>query len=356
MARAGADGGSSAARRSGRSGRGRPTASSATSVTVFSLVVTTVIMMNVVHLNPFPGKDLVFDDTTPTGGDFGAHVWGPAYLRDHLLPSFRLNGWTMDWYAGMPAYRFYMVLPALAIVPVNIDPAVRRGDEAGQRPRPDHAAGVLLGVRPARQLPLADARAVRVRRVWRSRSTRASASTAATSSRRWRASSRSRSRSRWRCSGSGCSPPGCAPGKYRVWASVLIAAACVSHGIVLIFVVGAAVDVLASCGSTAPGSMYAATVGITALLLIAVVDRAVPAQPRVHDRHEVRERAARRQLRLVVGHVLPAHGAARHPDHDARHHRLHRVHRAPPPERRGARHHRHRCWSRRCTSPRTACP
>ena len=90
------------------------------SVTVFSLVVTTVIMCNVVHLNPFPSKDLVFDDTTPTGGDFGAHVWGPAYLRDHLLPSFRLNGWTMDWYGGMPAYRFYMVLPALAIVLVNV--------------------------------------------------------------------------------------------------------------------------------------------------------------------------------------------------------------------------------------------
>ena len=77
-------------------------------------------MFNVVHLNPFPGKDLVFDNTTPTGGDFGAHVWGPAYLRDHLLPSFRLNGWTMDWYGGMPAYRFYMVLPAMAIVLVNV--------------------------------------------------------------------------------------------------------------------------------------------------------------------------------------------------------------------------------------------
>ena len=79
-------------------------------VTVFSLVVTTVIMFNVVHLSPFPGKDLVLDNTTPTGGDFGAHVWGPAYLRDHLLPSFRLNGWTMDWYGGMPAYRFYLSL------------------------------------------------------------------------------------------------------------------------------------------------------------------------------------------------------------------------------------------------------
>ena len=39
-------------------------------------------------------------DTTPAGGDMGAHVWGPAYLRDVLLPSGRLSGWTADWYAG----------------------------------------------------------------------------------------------------------------------------------------------------------------------------------------------------------------------------------------------------------------
>ena len=57
-------------------------------VTVLSLGITTAVMMNVVHLNPLsPARDLVFDDTTPTGGDFGAHVWGPAFLRDHLLTS-----------------------------------------------------------------------------------------------------------------------------------------------------------------------------------------------------------------------------------------------------------------------------
>ena len=86
-------------------------------VTAFSLIVTTVIMMNVVHLNPLNGSaDLIFEKNTPTGGDMGAHVWGPAFLRDHLLPNFQLNGWSMDWYAGMPAYRFYMVVPALAMV------------------------------------------------------------------------------------------------------------------------------------------------------------------------------------------------------------------------------------------------
>lgn len=91
------------------------------STTAVALVVTTAVMMNVVHFNPFfRSRDLILTDTTPTGGDYGAHVWGPAFLRDHLLTSFRLNGWSMDWYAGFPAYRFYMVLPAIAIVLVDV--------------------------------------------------------------------------------------------------------------------------------------------------------------------------------------------------------------------------------------------
>ena len=64
--------------------------------------------------------DLLFANTTPAGGDMGAHVWGPAYLRDHLLPHWRLTGWTPDWYAGFPAFQFYMVLPALLIVLLDV--------------------------------------------------------------------------------------------------------------------------------------------------------------------------------------------------------------------------------------------
>ncbi len=63
---------------------------------------------------------VLFTDTTPTGGDLGAHVWGPAFIRDELLPRFRLTGWTPDWYAGFPAFHFYMVVPMLAIVAVNV--------------------------------------------------------------------------------------------------------------------------------------------------------------------------------------------------------------------------------------------
>ena len=63
---------------------------------------------------------VLFTDTTPTGGDLGAHVWGPAFLRDELLPQFRLSGWTPDWYAGFPAYHFYMVVPMLFVVAVDV--------------------------------------------------------------------------------------------------------------------------------------------------------------------------------------------------------------------------------------------
>ena len=59
---------------------------------------------------------LLFTNSTPTGGDMGAHVWGPRYLMDHLIPQLRLSGWSPDWYAGFPAYTFYMVVPSLFIV------------------------------------------------------------------------------------------------------------------------------------------------------------------------------------------------------------------------------------------------
>ena len=64
--------------------------------------------------------ELIFRNNTPTGGDMGAHVWAPAFLRDHLLTQFKLSGWSMDWYSGLPVYRFYMVIPALMIVLIDV--------------------------------------------------------------------------------------------------------------------------------------------------------------------------------------------------------------------------------------------
>ena len=64
--------------------------------------------------------DLLFATTTPAGGDMGAHVWLPDFLRDYLLPKGRVTGWTPDWYAGFPALTFYFPLPALLIVAADV--------------------------------------------------------------------------------------------------------------------------------------------------------------------------------------------------------------------------------------------
>jgi uncharacterized membrane protein len=63
---------------------------------------------------------LIFSATTPTGGDTGAHVFGPAYLRDTLLPEGRILGWSNDWFAGFPAFYFYFPLPSLVIVALDV--------------------------------------------------------------------------------------------------------------------------------------------------------------------------------------------------------------------------------------------
>ncbi len=76
------------------------------------VVVVTCCVVVFWQLNP----SLLLRDTTANGGDMGAHVWFPAYLRDHLLPSWRIAGWSNDWFAGFPAGQFYFPLPALLVV------------------------------------------------------------------------------------------------------------------------------------------------------------------------------------------------------------------------------------------------
>ncbi len=79
-------------------------------------IVAAAVVFTLLALQPA----LLVTDTLPAGGDMGAHVWGPAFLRDHLLSEGRLTGWTPDWYAGFPAYHFYMVLPSLFIVALDL--------------------------------------------------------------------------------------------------------------------------------------------------------------------------------------------------------------------------------------------
>ncbi len=236
-------------------------------VTVVSLSVTTAIMMKVVHFNPFrPGTDLIFDDTTPTGGDFGAHVWGPAFMRDNLLGSFRLNGWTMDWYSGMPAYRFYMVLPALAILLVNLvlpyGIAMKIVSVLGllTLPAACWAFGRLAGFRhPIPELFAFSGLAFALDESFQIYGGNLKSTMAGEFSFSIALS--------LGMVALGLLAAGLRTGKYRVWASVMIAAACVSHGIVLIFVALAAV-VFSLIWIDRTRFWYSVTVGVTSVLLL----------------------------------------------------------------------------------------
>jgi hypothetical protein len=83
-------------------------------LTIVAVAGPTIFLLLALH------PDLILRNNIPTGGDMGAHVWAPAYLRDHLLSNFKLSGWSMDWYSGLPIYRFYMVIPALMIVLLDV--------------------------------------------------------------------------------------------------------------------------------------------------------------------------------------------------------------------------------------------
>jgi hypothetical protein len=78
-------------------------------------VVGAAVVFTLLQLQP----SLLVTNTTPSGGDTGAHVWGPDFLRTHLFAHGRLAGWAPSWYAGFPAYVFYFPLPALLIACVS---------------------------------------------------------------------------------------------------------------------------------------------------------------------------------------------------------------------------------------------
>ena len=237
-------------------------------VTSAILVTTTVVMMLVVHLNPLsPSSDLVFDRTTPTGGDMGAHVWAPAYLRDNLLSNFQLSGWTMDWYGGLPLYRFYMVIPALAIVALDVvlpyGVAFKLVAISGLVlfPLACWAFGRLANFRhPIPELfavaslcfLLDESFSIYGGNVKSTMAGEYSFSIALTLA----------------VLGLGLLANGLRTGRFRVWAAVVLSLAAVSHGIVLIFVAVSA-TILCLVWIDRRRLVYALTTGLTVLLLSA---------------------------------------------------------------------------------------
>ncbi|MBU6234122.1 MAG: hypothetical protein KJS64_07745, partial [Acidobacteria bacterium] len=68
------------------------------------LVVMTYVVLWSLH------PELLFSTSTANGGDMGAHLAMPAFLRDHMSWG-SLTPWYPGWFAGMPLYTYYFVLP-----------------------------------------------------------------------------------------------------------------------------------------------------------------------------------------------------------------------------------------------------
>ncbi|MBI2168771.1 MAG: hypothetical protein HYU28_04610 [Actinobacteria bacterium] len=81
-----------------------------------ALVVVAAILYVFLQLQP----EALLSNTTANGGDTGAHVWWPAFLRDHVFPKLRLSGWAPDWYAGFPVGHYYFPAPPLLVVLLDV--------------------------------------------------------------------------------------------------------------------------------------------------------------------------------------------------------------------------------------------
>ncbi len=94
--------------------------SAAATVSLLTVGVATAVVVWQLH------PSLLLANTTTTGGDTGAHIALPAYMKTHLLNHLRLTGWSPEWFAGFPAFTFYFPLPSLLIalgsylIPYNI--------------------------------------------------------------------------------------------------------------------------------------------------------------------------------------------------------------------------------------------
>ncbi|HEY1827598.1 MAG TPA: hypothetical protein VGF87_06225, partial [Acidimicrobiales bacterium] len=73
-------------------------------ITVITIAAVIVVTLSQLH------PSLLLMNTTTTGGDTGAHVAMPWYMRS-LITHGHLTGWDPGWYDGFPLYTFYFTLP-----------------------------------------------------------------------------------------------------------------------------------------------------------------------------------------------------------------------------------------------------
>ena len=83
-------------------------------ITIF--IAFLVIYALLIYIYP---PNLILSNTTTSGGDMCSHNYLAKFFINDLLPHFKLTGWTMDWYTGMPMFTFYFPFPYILIALFN---------------------------------------------------------------------------------------------------------------------------------------------------------------------------------------------------------------------------------------------
>jgi uncharacterized membrane protein len=78
--------------------------------------MTAVCVFLLVHLKP----RLIFTNTRPIVGDMIVHNGLVGFVTEHFWDHGLMSGWSMQWSAGFPAYRFYISLPALFVAMLDV--------------------------------------------------------------------------------------------------------------------------------------------------------------------------------------------------------------------------------------------
>jgi uncharacterized membrane protein len=81
-----------------------------------TILEVTILLIIYLFLLSFFDLKLILSNTTTSGGDTPSHHYIAFYLKNYLLPKFKIYGWSPDWYAGFPILTFYFPLPYLLIV------------------------------------------------------------------------------------------------------------------------------------------------------------------------------------------------------------------------------------------------
>jgi uncharacterized membrane protein len=74
----------------------------------------------------FLPPDVMFSETTTSGGDMGSHYYPGLYMKENLLPNGEVSGWDPGNYAGYPVFQFYFPLPFMimaalsAVIPYSV--------------------------------------------------------------------------------------------------------------------------------------------------------------------------------------------------------------------------------------------